>query len=153
MSGTFSQIYIQTVFAVKGRENVLDKKWREEVFRYMAGIIKNKGQKSIIVNGVSDHVHVFVGLKPAMSVSDLIRDVKNNSSRFINENKFVKGKFSWQEGHGSFSYSHSQIEDVYNYILNQEEHHKKKTFREEYLKFLKDFNVDYDEKYLFEWIG
>ena len=153
MSGTFSQIYIQTVFAVKGRENVLDKKWREEVFRYMAGIIKNKGQKSIIVNGVSDHVHVFVGLKPAMSVSDLIRDVKNNSSRFINENKFVKGKFSWQEGHGSFSYSHSQIEDVYNYILNQEEHHKKKTFREEYLKFLKDFNVDYVEKYLFEWIG
>ena len=152
MSGTFSQIYIQTVFAVKGRENVLDKKWREEVFRYMAGIVKNKGQKSIIVNGVSDHVHVFVGLKPAMSVSDLIRDVKNNSSRFINENKFVKGKFSWQEGHGSFSYSHSQIEDVYNYILNQEEHHKRKTFREEYLKFLKDFNVDYDEKYLFEWI-
>ena len=152
MPGTFSQIYIQTVFAVKGRENLLDKKWRDEVFRYMAGIIKGKGRKPIIVNGVADHVHVFVGLKPSMSVSDLIRDVKNNSTNFINEKKFVKGKFSWQEGHGSFSYSHSQIEKVYNYILDQEEHHKKRTFREEYLKFLKEFNVEFDEKYLFQWM-
>ena len=152
MSGTFSQIYIQAVFAVKGRENLLEKKWREEVFKYMVGIIKNKGQKPIIVNGVSDHVHVFVGLKPSMSVSDLIRDVKNNSTNFINEKKFVKGKFSWQEGYGSFSYSHSHIENVYNYILNQEEHHRKKTFHEEYLEFLKNFDVEYDEKYLFEWI-
>ena len=152
MPGTFSQIYIQAVFAVKGRENLLEKKWREEVFKYIAGIIKNKGQKPIIVNGVSDHVHVFVGLKPSMSVSDLIRDVKNNSTNFINEKKFVKGKFSWQEGYGSFSYSHSHIENVYNYILNQEEHHRKKTFREEYLEFLKNFDVEYDEKYLFEWI-
>jgi len=153
MSGTFSQIYIQTVFAVKGRENILDKKWREEVFKYMAGIIKNKGQKPIIINGVTDHVHVFVGLKPAMSVSDLIRDVKNNSSNFINEKKWLRGKFSWQEGYGSFSYSHSHIENVYNYILNQEEHHKKKTFREEYLEFLKEFAIEYDEKYLFDWIN
>ena len=99
MSGTFSQIYIQVVFAVKGRENLLDYKWRGEVFKYMAGIITNKGQKSIIVNGVGDHVHVFIGLKPAISVSDLIRDVKNNSSNYINENKWVKGKFSWQEGY------------------------------------------------------
>ena len=152
MSGTFSQIYIQAVFAVKGRENLLEKKWREEVFKYIAGIIKNKGQKPIIVNGVSDHVHVFVGLKPSMSVSDLIRDVKNNSTNFVNEKKFVRGKFSWQEGYGSFSYSHSHIENVYNYILNQEEHHRKKTFREEYLEFLKNFDVEYDEKYLFEWI-
>lgn len=152
MPGTFSQIYIQAVFAVKGRENLLDKKWREEVFKYMAGIIKNKGQKPIIINGVADHVHVFIGLKPAMSVSNLIRDVKNNSSNFINEKKWLKGKFSWQEGYGSFSYSHSHIENVYNYILNQEEHHKKKSFREEYLEFLKEFDVTYDEKYLFEWI-
>ena len=118
----------------------------------MLTLPKNKGQKPIIVNGVSDHVHVFVGLKPAMAVSDLIRDVKNNSTNFINERKFVQGKFSWQEGFGSFSYSHSSIENVYNYILNQEEHHRKRTFREEYLEFLKDFNVEYDEKYLFEWI-
>jgi putative transposase len=118
----------------------------------MAGIIKGKNQKPIIVNGVSDHVHVFVGLKPAMSVSDLVRDVKNNSSNFINEQKFIKGKFSWQEGYGAFSYAHSQIENVYQYIANQEEHHRKKTFKEEYLGFLQKFEVEYNEKYLFEWM-
>ncbi len=152
MAGTFSQIYMQVVFAVKGKGNLLHENWREEVFKYMAGIIKGKGQKPIIVNGVADHVHVFIGLKPSMSVSDLIRDVKNNSTNFINEKKFVMGKFSWQEGYGAFSYSHSQIGNVYNYVLNQEEHHRKKTFREEYLQFLKDFEIEYDEKYLFEWI-
>ena len=131
MVGTFSQIYIQTVFAVKGRENLLQKPWREEVFKYMAGIIKEKNQKSIIVNGVSNHVHMFIGLKPSMAISDLVRDVKNNSSKFINDQKFVRGKFSWQEGGGSFSYSHSQIDKVYHYILNQEAHHRKKTFKEE----------------------
>ena len=152
MPGTFSQIYIQAVFAVKGRKNLLQKQWRSDVFKYMAGIIKGKGQKSIIVNGVTDHVHVFIGLKPVMSVSELIRDVKNNTSNFINENKLVKGKFSWQEGYGAFSYSHSQINDVYQYILNQEEHHKKKTFKEEYFDFLKKFEIEHDEKYLFDWI-
>jgi REP element-mobilizing transposase RayT len=151
MAGTFSQIYIQIVFAVNGRTNLLQKPWREEVFKYMAGIINGKNQKPIIVNGVANHVHLFVGLKPSMSVSDLVRDIKNNSSNFINDQKFVRGKFSWQEGFGSFSYSHSQIEQVYQYILNQEEHHRKKTFKEEYLDFLKKFEVDYDEKYLFEW--
>ncbi len=151
MAGTFSQIYIQVVFAVSGRTNLLQKPWREEVFKYISGIIKGKNQKPIIVNGVSNHVHLFVGLKPSISVSDLIRDVKNNSSNFINEQKFVRGKFSWQEGFGSFSYSHSQIDQVYQYILTQEEHHQKRTFKEEYLAFLKKFEVDYDEKYLFEW--
>lgn len=151
MAGTYSQIYIQIVFAVNGRENLLQKPWREEVFKYISGIVKGKNQKPIIVNGVFNHVHLFVGLKPSISVSDLVRDVKNNSSNFINQQKFVRGKFSWQEGFGSFSYAHSQIEQVYQYILNQEEHHKKKTFREEYLDFLKKFEVEYDEKYLFEW--
>jgi len=113
MAGTFTQIYIQYVFAVKGRENLLQKSWRDEVFKYMAGIIKGKNQKPIIVNGVSDHVHVFVGLKPSMSISDLVRDIKNNSSNFINEQLFIKGKFSWQEGYGAFSYAHSQIDNVY----------------------------------------
>ncbi len=112
MANTYSQIYIQIVFAVQGRQNLLQKEWRGEVFKYMAGIIKNKGQKPIIVNGVEDHVHVFVGLKPAMALSDLVRDVKNNSSNFINDNYWVKGKFSWQEGYGAFSYGHSQIESV-----------------------------------------
>jgi putative transposase len=152
MSGTFSQVYIQVVFAVKGRQNLLQKPWRDEVFKYMAGIIKGKNQKPIIVNGVEDHVHLFIGLKPSMSISDLIRDVKNNTTNFINEQKFILGKFSWQEGYGAFSYSHSQIESVYQYILNQEEHHHKKTFKEEYLEFLKKFEIEYDEKYLFEWI-
>lgn len=152
MSGTFSQIYIQYVFAVKGRENLLQKPWRDEVFKYIAGIIKGKNQKSIIVNGVSDHVHVFVGLKPGMGISDLVRDIKNNSSNFINEQKFLKGKFSWQEGYGVFSYSHSHIKNVYQYIENQEEHHKKKTFKEEYIDFLQKFEIEFNEKNLFEWI-
>jgi REP element-mobilizing transposase RayT len=152
MPGTFSQIYIQVVFAVKGRQNLLQKPWRDEVFKYIAGIIKAKDQKPIIVNGVSDHVHVFIGLRPVMALSDLVRDIKNNSTNFINENKFVQGKFSWQEGYGAFSYAHSQVEAVYQYILNQEEHHRKRTFREEYIDFLKKFQIDHDEKYLFEWL-
>jgi putative transposase len=151
MPGTYSQIYIQYVFAVKGRENLLQKPWREEVFKYIAGIINGKNQKPIIVNGVSDHVHVFVGLKPAMNIADLVRDIKNNSTNFINEKKFLRGRFSWQEGYGAFSYSHRQVSDVYQYILNQEEHHRKKSFREEYQEFLRDFEVSYDEQYLFEW--
>lgn len=153
MAGTFSQIYIQVVFAVKGRENLISKQWKDELHKYIAGIIKGKEQKPIIVNGMPDHIHAFIGLRPSMAISDLVRDVKNNSSNFINEKKLVKGKFSWQEGYGAFSYAHSQIETVYNYILNQEQHHKKKTFREEYIDFLKKFEVEYDERYLFEWIG
>ncbi|MDX1908921.1 MAG: IS200/IS605 family transposase [Bacteroidia bacterium] len=152
MAGTFSQIYIQYIFAVKGRENLLQKPWRDDVFKYMAGIIKGKNQKPIIVNGVSDHVHVFVGLKPSLSISDLVRDIKNNSSKFINEQHLVKGRFAWQEGYGVFSYAHSQIEQVYQYIADQEIHHARKTFQEEYLGFLQKFEIEYDEKYLFEWI-
>jgi len=152
MAGTFSQIYIQVVFAVKGRENLIAKTWKDDLHKYIAGIIKGKEQKSIIVNGMPDHIHAFIGLRPPMAISDLVRDIKNNSSNFINDKKFVKGKFSWQAGYGAFSYGHSQMDKVYNYILNQEKHHKKKTFREEYLEFLKKFEIEYDEKYLFEWI-
>ena len=152
MAGTFSQIYIQVVFAVKGRQNLIQKEWKDDLYKYIAGIIKGKNQKSIIVNGMPDHIHAFIGLKPAMAVSDLVRDIKNNSTNFINDRKLVKGKFSWQEGYRSFSYGHSQIDKVYKYILMQEQHHRKITFREEYLDFLKKFEVPYDEKYLFEWI-
>lgn len=152
MPGTYSQIYIQYVFTVKGKQNLLRKPWREDVFKYISGIIKEKGQKPIIVNGVEDHVHVFVGIKPSMNISDLVRDIKNNSSKFINEQKFLPVKFAWQEGYGVFSYSHSDIDNVYKYIANQEEHHKKMTFKEEYLDFLKKFQVEYNEKYLFDWI-
>jgi putative transposase len=152
MPGTFSQLYVQVVFAVKGRKNLIGKSWKEELNKYISGIITGKEQKSIIVNGASDHIHAFIGLRPSMAISDLVRDIKNNSSTFINEKKFVVGKFSWQEGYGAFSYSHSQIEQVYNYILNQEEHHKTKTFRDEYIGFLEKFDIKFDERYLFEWI-
>ncbi len=151
MASTYSQIYIQVVFAVKGRGNHLQELWRDEVFKYIAGIIRGKKQKSIIVNGTSNHIHIFIGLKPSMTLSDLVRDIKNNSTNFINRSNFVRGKFSWQDGYGAFSYSHSQINDVYQYILNQEEHHRKKTFREEYHEFLKEFDIDFEDKYLFEW--
>ena len=152
MPGTFSQIYVQVVFTVQGRHNIIGKRWKDNLNKYISGIITNKGQKSIIVNGMHDHIHAFVGLKPSMSVSDLVRDMKSSSSNFINRNKFVRGKFSWQEGYGVFSYSHSHIEKVYNYILNQEKHHHKKTFKEEYIEFLEKFQIEYDEQYLFEWI-
>lgn len=152
MANTYSQIYIQIIFAVQGRQNLLAKEWRQEVFKYMAGIIKNKGQKPIIINGVEDHVHVFLGLKPAMALSDLVRDIKNNSSNFINEHSWIKGKFNWQNGYGAFSYSHSQMDAVYNYIQNQEEHHKQLSFKDEYLDFLKKFEIEHDAKYLFEWL-
>jgi REP element-mobilizing transposase RayT len=152
LAGTYSQIYIQIVFAVQRRQNLLQKEWRNEVFKYMSGIIKNKGHKSIIVNGVEDHVHAFVGLKPSMALSDLVRDVKNNSSNFINDHGWVKGKFCWQEGYGAFSYSHSQIENVYDYIFNQEKHHAKQTFQSEYLDFLKRFEIEHGVKYMFEWV-
>lgn len=152
MPGTFSQLYIQVVFAVKGRASLISNDWKDELHKYMAGIIKAKDQKPIIVNGMPDHIHVFIGLRPSMAISDLVRDIKNNSSNFINDNDWIKGKFQWQEGYGAFSYGHSQIENVYNYILNQERHHKKKTFRQEYLEFLEKFEVPYEERYLFEWI-
>jgi len=152
MSGTYSQLYIQVIFAVKGRANLISQSWKDELHKYIAGIIKGKNQKPIIVNGMPDHIHAFIGLKPSMSISDLVRDIKNNSTNFINDNRFVRGKFLWQEGYGVFSYSHSQIENVYNYILHQEKHHQKKSFSEEYYEFLKKYEIDYNEKYLFDWI-
>ncbi len=152
MAGTYSQIYIQIVFTVKGKEDIIGKHWEDELYRYIAGIIKGKGQKTMIVNGMPDHIHILVGLRPSMAISDLVRDIKNNSSNFINGRKFVQGKFSWQEGYGAFSYSHSQVGTVYDYILHQKQHHVKKTFKEEYLDFLKKFEVEHDERYLFEWL-
>jgi REP element-mobilizing transposase RayT len=152
MAGTFSQVYIQIVFAVRRRQNLIQAKWKDDLYKYISGIIKNKGQKSIIVNGMPDHVHVFVGLKPSMAILDLVRDIKNNSSGFINDNKLVDEKFLWQEGYKAFSYGHSQIESVYNYILNQEAHHTKKTFKEEYHELLEKFNIDYEEQHLFDWL-
>ena len=152
MAGTYSRIYIQVVFAVKGRQNLIHKSWRDDLFKYISGIITEKQQKSIIVNGVSDHIHCFIGLKPSMAISALVRDIKNNSSKFINEKGYVKGKFQWQEGFGAFSYAQSEVERVYNYILNQEAHHQKKTFKQEYLEFLEAFEIAYNPEFLFEYI-
>jgi len=151
-SGTFSQIYIQLIFVVKGRENFLRKSFREEVFKYMSGIVTGKGQKSIIINGVEDHVHLFIGLKPSMKLSDLVRDIKNNTSNFINGKHFLPGRFSWQEGYGAFSYSQSQIENVYQYILNQERHHQKRSFKEEYIELLQKFKIKYKDEFLFDFM-
>jgi REP element-mobilizing transposase RayT len=152
MANTYTQIYIQAVFAVKGRHNLLQKPWRQEVFKYIAGIIEGKGQKSIVVNGVADHVHVFIGLKPTIAVSDLLRDVKNSSSKFINEQKFLQSKFEWQAGFGAFSYANSQVDQVYQYIFNQEEHHRTKTLKEEYIAFLEKLQIEFNESYLFDWL-
>lgn len=149
--GVFSQLYTHLVFAVKNRECLLTEPMRKEVFSYMSGLLTNKNHKSIIVNGYSDHVHVFFGMNPTMCVSDIVSDLKRSSSLFINEKKWFRGKFHWQEGYGGFSYSKSHVENVYNYILNQSNHHRKKTFKEEYLELLKKFEVEFDEKFLFEF--
>jgi len=149
--GTYTQLYVQFVFAVQNRDAVLNKDIRFRVFEYLSGILKEMKHKSIIINGISDHVHVFVGLNPAISISDTVHELKRGSSLFINDEKLCKNKFSWQEGYGAFTYSRSHIDNVYKYIQNQEAHHKKITFREEYIDFLKKFEAEYDERYLFEF--
>jgi len=151
MSNTYSQITIHSVFAVKHRENFITKEWRDSLHQYISGIITNKGAKSLAVGGWKDHVHILFGMPVTTSISDFVGAVKANSSKWINEQPFLKGKFQWQEGYGAFSYSKSQRDTVIKYIFNQEEHHRTKTFREEYLKMLLDFEVAYDEKYLFEF--
>lgn len=152
MANTYTQIYIQVVFAVQHRQNLINKDKKEELHKYITGIIRNKNQKLFAINSMPDHVHIFIGVKPSVALSDLVRDIKNNSSTFINEKKWVMGKFNWQKGFGAFSYGHSQIDTVVKYIQNQDSHHAKKTFNEEYLEILKKFNVEYDDKYLFDWI-
>lgn len=149
---TFSQIYIQVVFAVKGRSSLIAQSWEEEFYKYITGIISNKGQKLIAINGMPDHIHILIGMKPSCCLSDLVREIKKSSNAFVNENKFSKFKFEWQEGYGAFSYSHSSLDNVVGYIQNQKEHHKKKTFKEEYIDFLKKFEVEYKDEYLFNWI-
>ena len=152
MPNTYSQIYIQIVFAVKGRQNLIDKSHREELHKFITGIAQKRGQKLLSIFAMPDHVHLFIGLQPNCSISDLVRDIKAGSSKFINDSKWINGKFNWQEGFGAFSYSRSHIDNVVKYILNQEEHHKKKTFKEEYLDFLKKFEIEYEERYLFDFI-
>jgi REP element-mobilizing transposase RayT len=149
--GTFTQIYLQLVFSPKHRDCLLVPQIRPRVFEYMSGIVTNLGHKSIIINGVSDHVHLFLGFNPKISVPETVKEIKRSSSMFINEQRFFLGKYEWQEGYGGFSYGKSQIESVYEYILNQENHHAKKTFKKEYLDFLKKYEIEFEEQYLFEF--
>lgn len=152
MANTFTQIYIHVVFAVRFRECLIFSAWKERLHRYMTGIIQNKGHKLIAINSMRDHIHIFIGMKPDESLSDLVRDVKRDSTNFVNAEIRPRGKFGWQEGFGGFSHSHSQIDAVVKYILNQEEHHRVKTFREEYEAMLKEFAVMHEPQYLFDWL-
>ncbi|HZV12439.1 MAG TPA: IS200/IS605 family transposase [Candidatus Kapabacteria bacterium] len=152
MPNTFSQISVQVVFAVQGRQNLIPSSHKEEVYKYIGGIVRKQKQKLLAIGGMPDHVHIFLGLEPDTALSDLVRDIKNNSSRFINTKQWFPGKFNWQSGYGAFSYSRSQRDDVIRYIQNQERHHARRTFQEEYIKFLQAFEINYDAKYLFDWI-
>lgn len=151
MSSTFYQIYMQVVFAVKGRQSLIRPSWEEELYKYITGIVQNKNQKMLAINGMPDHIHFFIGMKPSCCLSDLVREVKKSSNDFIKEKKFCNG-FYWQDGYGAFSYSHSHLSNVINYVMNQKGHHKKKTFREEYLELLNKFEIKFEEQYLFEFI-
>jgi putative transposase len=148
---TYTQLYVQIVFATKYRMPCLKKVQRQIVWKYISAIITNKGHKSIIVNGMPDHVHLLVGLNPKSALADLIRDIKRSSSLFINDRRWMPGKFRWQEGYGAFSYSRSQLSNVYRYIQNQEIHHQKRSFRDEYLGLLRRHHVDFDQQFLFEF--
>ena len=152
MANTFTQIYIQIVFAVAGRECLLRRENKEELHKYITGILRNNGQKLIEINSMPDHVHILIGLKPSMALSDLVKDIESESSGFINEKKWVRGRFNWQEGYGAFSYSHSHLDAVIRYIRNQEKHHSAKSFRDEYMTLLRKFDIAFDEKYIFEFI-
>ena len=152
MPGTFSQIYIQVVFAVKGRESLIQSSWEEKLYKYITGIVQNKEQKMLAINGMPDHIHFLIGMKPSCSLSDLVREIKKSSNEFIKEQKLCEHKFNWQEGYGAFSYSHSNLNNVIDYIMNQKEHHRKKTFKEEYVEFLQKFEIEHKPEYLFDWI-
>lgn len=152
MANTFSQIYLQFVFAVQGRHSVIEKQNKEELHKYMTAIVQSRKSKMLAVHCMPDHTHLFVGYKSSMLISEFIKEVKIRSNEFITEKKWIKGAFSWQEGYGAFSYGHSQINNVCNYIMNQEEHHKKRTFRQEYLKLLQKFEVPFEDRFLFESI-
>lgn len=149
MANTYTQLYFHIVFAVKGRANLIAVNWKDELYKYISGVIANKNQKLMIINGMPNHVHLLIGTKPTCNLSDLVRDIKANSSKWINEKQFVSGKFEWQTGFGAFTVSQSGINKVIDYIKNQEEHHKSKTFKEEYIDFLKAYEIEYKPEYIF----
>jgi REP element-mobilizing transposase RayT len=148
MANTYTQIHIHAVFAVQNRLSLIQKQWQDELYQYITGIIANNEHKLLQIGGMPDHVHVLFGMRPTQSLSDLMQDIKGNSSLWINQKRFVAGKFSWQEGYGAFSYGKSQVDRVVKYIQQQERHHKKRNFAEEYLELLKLFGVEFDERYI-----
>jgi REP element-mobilizing transposase RayT len=150
MANTYTQIHIQSVFTVQDRNCIIKISWKDELYKYISGIVQNHGHKVLAINGMPDHIHVFFGMWPTQSLSDLMQDIKGDSSLWINQKRFVQGRFSWQEGFGGFSYSKSHVDQVIDYIKNQEIHHRKITFIEEYLDFLEKFDVPYDERYIFK---
>ncbi len=152
MANTYTQIYLQFVFAVSGRKSILKDSFREELHKFITGVVEKRKQKLIAINSVSDHIHILVGFGTTITIADLLHDIKQSSSKFINKNNWTAGHFSWQEGYGAFSYSRSHLDNIYQYIQNQQEHHKTKSFKEEYLEFLKKFDIVYDSRYLFDWI-
>lgn len=153
MANTYTQIHIQTVFAVQNRQSLIRDEWKDELFKYITAIIQNNDHKLLQINGMPDHIHCLFGLRPVQVISNLMKQVKQDSSKWINQNNLMKEKFSWQEGFGAFSYSKSQLPRVIKYIQNQQQHHRKRTFREEYLALLEAHGVDYDERYIFKPIG
>ena len=152
MANTYSQIYIQTVFAVKHREALIQKEWRDDLLGYTTGILQNKGQKVLATGGVDDHIHLFWNYKDlTYTIPELVREVKKSTNAWVKAEGLSPFKFEWQDGYGAFSYGHSQIDAVCKYVLNQEEHHKKWTFQEEYLSFMRKFHVEYDPRYIFKF--
>lgn len=149
MANTYTQIHLQFVFAPKSRVALIHPSWQDELFKYITGIVQNNKHKMLCINGMPDHLHMLIGFHTTQSIADLMKDVKRASSKWINDNKFTKSRFEWQSGYGGFSYSKPQIPAVLEYINNQKEHHKKRTFMEEYKSFLEKFEVDYDEQYIF----
>jgi putative transposase len=150
MSNTYTQIHLQLVFAVKHRNAVISPTWKYDLYKYMTGIIHNHHHKLVIINGMPDHVHILVGMRPTQALSDLMQQLKQESSKWINDKRLTGSRFAWQEGYGAFSYGKSQLPAVINYIENQEEHHRTRTFLEEYRRFLDVFGIDYEEQYLFK---
>lgn len=151
MANTYTQIYLQLVFGVKWRQCLIHDKFREELHKYITGVVENRKQKLIAINSMPDHIHILVGFGTTITISDLVHDIKIASTNFINDQRLVPGKFSWQNGYGAFSYSRSHLDRIVKYILNQQKHHKTKTFKEEYIEFLEKYDIVYNPKYLFDW--
>jgi putative transposase len=150
MANSYTQIHLQLILAVRSRKGVINPAWEKELYRYISGIIERNNHKLLAINGVPDHLHILIGMRPSQSLSELMQDIKTNSSKWINKKGFVSGRFGWQAGYSAFSYDRTAIKNVIRYIDNQKEHHGVTTFKDEYLGLLKEHNIDYDERYIFK---